>query len=717
MSCSSEKSNKEIEIIGHELFVGTTQIEDDFKLNVNTDEVLQSGIIIPNLNGSNESKFVFTSKFQAESAEKQEYYYKIYYQNKSYKYAEKEDDGSYSLKSAENFYGSWENVSLGFKSLGLIESGQEVLIKDSFRIVGNPRNEERFYGLGNKPVVTSEMIENSKSLIRNNTEWFESIKEKAQKNKIPVEEQLYLDALWQIDFSLSSENAGNQRYEAEFQAVYKNIMDNPEWKAAIIEKAQANGISMEEQAKKDAEWTVNQKGVNKSVNHKFKRNPRMGEYEFMLVIITKQELNALPNSLVYINEKDELYNDYLNPFFYFNSDRISNSNGIAVDNFNETMTARISMQGDQGVYVNPLNIRNPNYSRESYNTRVGDSEDLYKNALYQQYFHVINRDYKLQNVPVSADVIDGSYSREEFYKNKEKYPIENRKVGHTNITNQPGKTVFYNDSMNAIQLVNPGSEDGFKKENVGVMTRVGLTYGKYTAKIRFPKIINNENVWNGLTCAFWLFSEDMNDWNKRDICDEMGYLPKGAKKYSEERFETSTYSEIDIEIVKTSKHWPQSSYGGIDDYPIDTPEDNHNLMVTTTNWDLGCRDPKDFNQGIEEVQYDDKTFQLHRWDYWYQALTSKFEYEHDKTVGKDFYYQIEWKPEEIIWRIGPSKDELDIIGYMTKDNTKIPNNQMIAIVTQEFHYALWWPLAPFDQNNVPFPESNINGFVYSIEVE
>ena len=66
--------------------------------------------------------------------EMKKYYYKIYYQNVSYAF---EDDNPLSY---ENFYGSWENTSTTFKPINNLS------VEDSFRIVGNPRNEKQDYG-------------------------------------------------------------------------------------------------------------------------------------------------------------------------------------------------------------------------------------------------------------------------------------------------------------------------------------------------------------------------------------------------------------------------------------------------------------------------------------------------------------------------------------------------------------------------------------------
>ncbi|MEE0894711.1 MAG: hypothetical protein U0M28_01980, partial [Bacteroidales bacterium] len=82
-----------------------------------------------------------------------------------------------------------------------------------------------------------------------------------------------------------------------------------------------------------------------------------------------------------------------------------------------------------------------------------------------------------------------------------------------------------------------------------------------------------------------------------------------------------------------------------------------------------------------------------------------------------YYYEIEWKPTEIIWRIGPNPENMQVVGYMSEKETSIPNNQMTPIVTQEFHYSKWWLPEVFEQGNVPFPKEDLVGKIYEITIE
>lgn len=263
-------------------------------------------------------------------------------------------------------------------------------------------------------------------------------------------------------------------------------------------------------------------------------------------------------------------------------------------------------------------------------------------------------------------------------------------------------------------MVNPGNPtpDDLRKENVGIRTRHGLTYGKYRAKIRFPKIMSEDHVWNGVTCAFWLKYQE-GSWNQRSNC-ESGYNPK--LYLDKESSNTSIYSEIAIEIVKTSKYWSVSSYADKSNIPVDDAL-NGNLTLTCTNWDLACHDADSFNIGVKPIEYEGQEYRLHRWHDRYRALTAKYEYPHDKLMGQDVYFEIDWQPNCIIWRVGKDPDRMKVFGYMKHTNTMVPDNQMELVFTQEYHLAEWWPLTPFQQDFIPYPLHDLKGYIYEVVVE
>ena len=153
-------------------------------------------------------------------------------------------------------------------------------------------------------------------------------------------------------------------------------------------------------------------------------------------------------------------------------------------------------------------------------------------------------------------------------------------------------------------------------------------------------------------------------------------------------------------------------------WPEEITRHDADITVACTNWDMACWEPENFSVACTPLTYEGQTFETHRWDHWYRALTEKT-YAPDDSLfaGPYYYFEIEWKPAEIIWRIGPEPDQMRVVGYMNDAVTSIPNNQMVMIITQEFHNTKWWPGSPYQQSNIPFPLNDIFGEIYEIVVE
>jgi hypothetical protein len=578
-------------------------------------DVVFRGIELPS-EKQNSNGFEF--QFEFPDYKKGNYFYKIYYQNESYKFNES-DPLAY-----ENFYGSWEDTDIEFKP---VTSGK---IIDYIRIVGNPRNEDIYYGASIEDFeVTDTKIDGWVHTMRNTPEWFAAIKEKAEYQKRTVETQLFLDALWMID---EKRNEGNE-------------------------------------------------------NHRWKRNPRTGCYSFLLVICDDATLEKLPDYIKDIAQTNPETEQFVNPYSYFST---HNQGNIIVQKSSNILRTRAVLTPEYGVYVNPLTL----FDRVDISgdkELCNDTHELFENALFEQYFHYIVKDYILPNIPIVADVAGNNYTQEEYDRNVEKYD-EQRIIGHPYISDNPCSTL--STPGDHIQLINPGNagKEQLRKENVGVKTRVGFTYGKYTGKIKFPKILNNHNVSNGLTNAFWLIYDSDKSWNTRRK-SLSGYVPKGYNYESDvepEKSSTTNYAEIDIEIVKASRYWPHQK-SKINE------RNSSDVMFCCTNWDMSCADPKNFSTE-NKPQYDNQKFYSYRWHKYYNATTIKTPVSNNELFDPEYYYyEIEWKPNEIIWRAGPSLDHMKIMGYMSSSFTAIPNNQMRAIVTQEFHYGEWWPPIVWDQ--------------------
>jgi hypothetical protein len=615
------------------------------------------GIEIPTHNQSKNGKFSFSFKLKNETGKAKRYYYKIYYQNESYKW--KEGD---SLDH-ENFYGSWEEAALGFKATELVEN--EAVVIDSFKILGNPRDEKIYYGTDPELIrITDTALAYFTKRLKSEPEWYQSAKEKAVFNKVSEEEQIYFECVWAI----------NNRFEND--SYY---------------------------------------------NNRWKRNPRMGNYKFMLVVCEAEDLIMIPEEVKTISKPMD-NGKFHNPFAYFSGEgkKLKHSKTLVAK---KQLYVQSNLDPGSGIYIDRFKINKTGLGTACYNSSCGESEQLRKRAQFSQYFHHINKNWEFVNVKEARDVVSEQMTREDYQKLISDYSKSKNFVhAFSNITDCPCKTVVSDSASKSLSIINPGNAPGqYKKELVGIMSRIGFTYGKWTAKIQFPKLISEDNVWNGITAAYWLIFQSDAKWNMRRSCNaEIGYIPKHAPDNPESVKEAkplTTYSEIDFEIVKDSKFWTKSSYGNKENYPKEDASLNNDITICCTNWDMACHQPKNFIFGAKKVNVEGKTNEYNRWDFFNKLLTSKIPVPHKEAFdGEYYYYEIDWQPERIVWRIGKDKNNLKEICRMNYEMTSIPNNQMIMVMSQEFHYQEWWPTAPFLQNFIPFPKNDIVGKLLEVEI-
>ena len=594
-------------------------------LDMDLENAVTEGIAIPSVKQTNDGLLHF--RF---IAPKKGMYYKIYYQNESYKFPDT------SALAAENFYGSWEDVTIGFKPV------ERWVVRDALCIVGNPRDERIYYGSeATEDWGTKARIEANVQDVRNDQQWYDAVVQKAIDNHISIEDQLFIDAVWMAGQDLN-----------------KN-----------------------------------------AVNHRWKRNPRAGKYRFMLVLCDEEGLAEIPDYIQYIGRADE-NGRYVNPFGWFETHP---SKHIKLVHSGRMLKTRAVLDARQGL-------------------NCGD--EAIPNALFEQFFSHVSQQYTLRNIPVIKDVVgEDPYTREEYEANKTRFDSTQLQMNYPVVSEQPGTTVKIASDGSSITLINPASTEGnLRKESTGIRTRVGFTYGKYRGKIKFPVMLNEENIWNGLTYAFWLIYSDGGMWNqRRPVFRDGGYIPKWDDSEHPQRTPYHPYSEIDIEIVKASQYWPWEYYRWSRSDRENCEEDatlNNDVMFCCTNWDLASTEPPKFKGGLDTINYDEKHgFAAMRWYPTYKALTSRTPMPNADFKEDWYYYEIEWRPTEIIWRLGPDPDHMEVMGYIDDQHSCIPNNQMKCIVTQEYHYSEWWPPIVWEQGLIPYNKTDIEGRVYEIVIE
>lgn len=580
---------------------------------------INEGIEIPTKNQIESGYFKFTFEIKNKGNVPASFYYKIYYQNSSYKYPIRPDSSfEYFNSQSDNFYGSWEDTTIGIKQTSVIPADDEYhLISDSFRIVGNPRFESRY-------------------------------------------------------------------------------MEN-------------------------------------GINQPWKRNPRMGNYEFMLLVIDEESKNnkSIPEQVLYLNKKSQEY--FINPFDYL-TQRVSDPlNGICNITSTSVLKVKATIDFSKGIYVNP-NSYNSTSDQKFLCLTCNSNENLKNNACVEQFIPTIISDTYLKNIPVIADVNSNEYNREDYYWNKSFTALEERIYTIPTRPRSACESVRYNEKDKSIELRNPSSKPfDWRKEISGIKTRHGLTYGKYRVKCKLTRLLNDSNMWNGITNAIWLITQSEEPWNHLKPCKNGGYMSDYVGDENSARKELSGYSEIDFEIIKAHPYCPLNSFPPFfrrttpnknrktDWLPRptkDLSDDEDKILVACTNWDMACQDPNKQAGGCVTLVHNNKKSSSFRWGKSSRATTGgQLAIDRD-LFGKDYYYfEIEWSPTEIIWKIGPEANQMQEICYMDSSFTSIPNNQMLLIIDQEFHNTKWWFGAPFEQENIPFPSKEIIGKIYEITIE
>ncbi len=612
LSCSVEERDSSFEVRNFEaLTQGTDGGKKLQKLSVDLSSGPERGFVIPSSAQRKGGRFHFQFEVKDPDPEAP-LYYKIFYRNKSYSFPLSKG-GRYNPLAGENFYGSWQDNELSMKKMEVPDDGSYHQINGTFRIVGNPRNEEKYKGDGQ--------------------------------------------------------------------------------------------------------------------NHRWKRNPRVGTYEFWILVARKK--GVVPNYIRNIGLKGPDTN-FRDPAYYCFKGKGKDASGVKSLKANTLLKAKAELDPMDGIYVSDRKSPNPNDSSHFCET-CGRKEHLEKEADFAQFEHHVSGEEVFQNIPLIHDPAEKKLTPRHYdHYRSFTSQAERVKVSPT-VASASCQTVKVDEDRGGILLKNPPSKPGERrKEQVGIISRLGISYGTFRVKADLTELLNEHGVWNGLTNAVWLAAQSSKPWNERRPCGgEKGYQASYYGGKDDERVEQVSYSEIDFEIIKTQKRCPANRYPPVTPTPLpdqkdrnawdvtsEDPGDERMITVACTNWDMACDGPEDFDVGCHQLRYRDRSFSSHRWSKAYRAVTQMEKAPHDSLFGRDHYFfEIRWKPKSIEWRIGPEPDRMRTVAYMDESMTSIPGNQMNLLITQEYHKTEWWPGAIFEQKNVPFSAKAFEGVVQDVTIE
>jgi hypothetical protein len=533
--------------------------------------------------------------------------YKIYYQNTSYKIPEAGPGGDQHPRAHENFYGSWQDLSTGFKAVGPLGPNDTVVVEDMFRIHGDPRDEAQF------------------------------------------------------------------------------VVDGHRMRQA--------------------------------------RNPRTGRYRFMLVVVREDQMRHLPDGVAHIDRMDR--GRYIEPFWYFLHGPGARMAGVEVHTTPDLLALRFRPEARYGVHARV----DEGMVRDAQGGLCGDDPGLLADAAWQLHYHHINTGSRYDNVPVVADM--DTFTQAHYAWGRAFTPRDAFIATEPQVTTMPCATVTVDSLANTIIMRNPATEPGqSRKENVGVRTRHAFTYGRYRVRCELPRMLNAHDVWNGLTQAIWLIADGSLPVLRRP-CDG-GYMATYEGGPDDDRVSRSPYAEIDFEILKTAPFCPQTGFPPNYRQPVADPGDSAAwltplppsmealkgmVMVSCTNWDMACPDPPGHAVGCHPIDHQGRRFWSFRWDHWYRAVTQQAAAPDAEIFGRPYWFEIDWRPQEITWRIGPHLDSLRTVAYMDETMTSIPDIPMQLTITQEFHDTDWWPGVPYEQDFIPFPAKDRVGRILEVIID
>lgn len=439
------------------------------------------------------------------------------------------------------------------------------------------------------------------------------------------------------------------------------------------------------------------------------RNPRTGRYSLLIVAQLETSFNDDPLPADVLDTRARTNGHFTEPYTYWLNGPGAQRENASMLLVPDMLALSVDLDPTKGV--------------------LGCCGDT---PAFEAFIHHLDTNARFNNIPTIADALDNAFTRT-IYDSLLCFTPKEAFVSTTPyVAASPCANIRLDSTTKALEIRNPAATVARpRKEQTGVRARHAFTYGRYRIHAQLSPLLNDSDLWNGLTNAIWLIGTGAPGALRRP-CNG-GYLSYASDGGETRRIPRTNYAEIDFEIMKGMPLCPERAFPPIYPQQVADPNDRSawsralpsevleqhgNVTVALTNWDLACPQPPRFGIGCQDITLDGEVFTSHRWDTDYRAVTQKRMEADDELFGPNgYWFEIDWRPTEIFWRIGPSPEHMRTVGYMNSSMTSIPEVPMWVAITQEFHNTAWWPGCPYEQGGIPFPGKDLTGRVFSVRID
>lgn len=439
--------------------------------------------------------------------------------------------------------------------------------------------------------------------------------------------------------------------------------------------------------------------TNDAHMQRWARRPRVGKYRFLLVVTSDPNSITLP----FLKNVQVTYNDkYYSPFYWRNC--LNSNYTLSTAVAEACYHLRVYARPDLNSTLQPFTGQSSPFTNASFNTWHNPPLMVKQLPIVQDIETFTQLDYNF-NKQFSAE--------EDFVWVRANY-FDERNIDWAN----GDKGNAYSDGNNKLLIVSPPSncETGtFIREHAGV-DYIPQKYGKFTVKVLFPRMYTDNNMWKGLWNITWLDKAF-------GTGDPWGAIPCGSTNL--------WHTEVDIEHFPHSNSYPYYNGNGDQNDPQkqyhisqwdDKGLENAGIVIQYSLYDMMCANVVNPIPPLGHiyVTYQGDTFTVKRDDddpnsngdqdggvHSYKGHDPNpdiYDYISDAIrFGIPMYYQFEWTPSEMIFRIGTSLSTLEVVSYYNGNFCRIPKEYMTWII------ALFSPAS--DQEDDYYTGSHITKYL------